>query len=397
MMGNVERVRRDTAACVGVNHLNNAGSSPMPAPVLAAIVAHLDREAACGAMESAEVARPQLAAVYDSAADLLGCRPGEVALTGSQSRGAQLVLAGVRLQEGDRILTGPSEWGGNYANLDRLAAEAGATLEVIPTDPEGAVDLYALARTLDGRVRLVSVAWCPANGGAVHPVAQIGALLRDSDALFMVDAAQVVGQLPVDVREVGCDVLTASGRKWLRGPRGTGLLYVSANAMTRLRAPLVDVFSAPWTPERGYQPRDDARRYETSERSVALELGLGAAIDYARTIGVEAIARRAGALASVLREGLGSVRGVVVQDPPVGPRSAIVSFSLAGMAAGDVQGSLRAVSINAGAVGPAYAPIDMVRRGLSGLVRLSPHFFNTEDEIHAAISAIGQIAVGAEW
>lgn len=281
----LEALRADTPACGVVNHLNNAGASPAPRPVLEAIIAYLHREALHGAMEAAEGAKEDADGVYRVVACLLGCDADEVAVVGSQSRGFQLALTGVRLRAGDRVITTPSEWGGNYVNLRNAAERAGASLEIAPVDQHRAVDPVALADMLDERVRLVSLTWIPANGGLINPAAAVGRILAGSDILYFVDAAQAVGQMRVDARAIGCDVMTASGRKWLRvraaprcstsdGKRWTGSSRRSSTfsqlpgAMTRAsacgggRQALRDVGAlagAPARTSRGHRVRPRAR------------------------------------------------------------------------------------------------------------------------------------------
>ncbi|MCA3253998.1 MAG: aminotransferase class V-fold PLP-dependent enzyme [Alphaproteobacteria bacterium] len=385
-------LRAETPACGRVIHLNNAGASPSPQRVLDAITGQLARESAMGPMEAADATRESAERAYTSAARLLGCGIDEVAILGSQSAAFQTAFGGVRLSAGDRIIVTPSEWGGNYVNFERAAAATGATLEVAPVDADGVLDMAALAAMLDGRVKLVALSWVPANGGLMHPAAEVGRLLAGSGILYFLDAAQAVGNRPVDVGAIGCDVLTTSGRKWLRGPRGTALLHVRRSALDRLAPPLVDVFSAPWSAKGGYGMRGDARRHECSERSLALQLGLGTAIDLALELGLDAIRERTSALAGRLRAGLAAIPGVTLRDLGGAERAPLVSFTVAGLGVAEVRQRLAAAGIAAGANGIGYTPLDMAARGLDGIVRLAPHYFNLDEEIDAALAAVADIA-----
>lgn len=385
-------LRAETPACGQVIHLNNAGASPSPRRVLDAIAAQLARESAMAPMEAGESVRAATESVYASAARLLGCGTDEVAILGSQSAAFQAAFAGVRFEPGDRIIVTPSEWGGNHVNFLRAAERTGAVIEVAPVDDDGVLDVDGLAAMLDARVRLVALSWVPANGGLMHPAGAVGRLLAGSGILYFLDAAQAVGHMPVDVGAIGCDVLTSSGRKWLRGPRGTALLHVRRSALDRLAPPLLDVFSAPWSAEAGYRMRGDARRYECSERSLALQLGLGAAIDLALELGLVAIRERTDGLAGRLRAGLAAIPGVAVRDLGGGEKAPLVSFTVAGQEVGAVRQQLAAAGINAGANGVGYTPIDMGARGLDGIVRLAPHYFNLDIEIDAALTAVERIA-----
>ena len=308
------------------HYFNNAGASLMPQAVVDAVVAHLARESALGAYGAAQAQHGAVEEVYRSAARLLGCDADEIALTDSHSRGWQAVVAAMGLKRGDRVLVGRSEWGGNYAALLHIARATGATVQQVGCEADGTIDLDDLAYNLDASVRLVSLTWLPANGGLVNPAEAVGALTRAAGVPFVLDAAQAVGQMPIDVRALGCDVLTAPGRKWLRGPRGTGLLYVRRGFLPALQPATVDHFTAPWNGTE-YVSRDDARRFETSEASVALRLGLGVALEATMALGVAAIQRAIGVRATQLREGLAQIDGVRCRD--IGTvQSGLVSFTV---------------------------------------------------------------------
>ena len=155
------------------------------------------------------------------AARLFNAQPDEIALTGGNSPGWGSAFAAFATahpwQPGDRILVGRHEWGGNLACMRLIAERAGARVETIPSDQDGCVDPEALRAMLDERVRLIALTWLPANGGLINPAAAIGAVAREHGIAYFVDAAQAVGQLPIDVEQVGCDVLAGAGRKALRG------------------------------------------------------------------------------------------------------------------------------------------------------------------------------------
>ncbi len=175
-------------------------------------------------------------------------------------------------------------------------------IEIIPDDASGALDPDALERMIDGRVRLISITWIPTNGGLVNPAAEVGRIAKAHGIAYLLDACQAVGQMPVDVEAVGCDMLSAPGRKFLRGPRGTGFLYVRRELMTRLEPPMIDHDGAHWAAPDRYELRPDARRFESWENNYAARLGLGAAIDYALAIGLAEIETRSRALASGLQD-----------------------------------------------------------------------------------------------
>ncbi len=338
--------------------------------------------------DAAEAAAPRLRQLREDAARLLNAGRDEIAVMGSGSAAFGAVWAAFThaapLRPGDRLLVGRQEWGGNLATYRRAAERAGATVEVLPCREDGRIDLAASAALIDARVRWISLTWLPANGGLINDAAGLGRLARAAGVPYLIDAGQALGQLPADVRQLGCDVLKGAGRKHLRGPRGTALLYVRRGFLERLEPPWVDVQSAPWPAG----PREDAGRFETSEQPVALHLALQVAVAEALELGIEAIAARVQGLAVHLRERLDSLPGVQVRDLGAGLRSGLVSFTIDGETAPAVKARLAAQGIRIGANGVAYTPLDMQARGLDGVVRASLSWLNDEADIERLVSAI---------
>ena len=246
---------------------------------------------------------------------------------------------------------------------------------------------------IDARTKLIAVTHVPTNGGLVNPAAEIGAVARAHGIPFLLDACQSVGQLPLDVEAIGCDMLSATGRKFLRGPRGTGFLYVRRAILDRLRPPFLDLHSARWTGEREYAIEQGATRFEMWESSIACRLGLGAAADYALAVGVEAIAARIVTLAETLRVRLAAIPDVAVHD--LGRvRCGIVTFTVPGVTAREAAARLRAQGINTSVSTAPFARWDMAPRGLAELVRASPHAYNTEDELGRFVAAVAALRPG---
>jgi cysteine desulfurase/selenocysteine lyase len=380
-----EEGRADTHP--GTIYLNTAAAGLMPPPVFDAVVGHLRREVERGALDAAAEAVPRLEATYAAAARLLGADPDEIALVESGNRGLAALIGAVALAPGDRVLVAPVEWGGSLAMLSSLP---GVSVEPLPTDEDGALDLDAARRIADGRVRLVLLTLCPATGGLINPGEAVGAFAREIAATYLVDACQAVGQLPVDVRDLGCDGLAASGRKWLRGPRGTGLLYASRDFLRRTSPLLPDQFAAPLV-DGAWRPRADARRFEGGEAYVAGRLGLGAAIEGTLAVGVERLRERVGALATRLRAGLASMPGVQVHDRVGPPLSGIVAFTAEQVAPSALRDGLAARGVTVGVRGALYAPFDMLPRRLPEVVRASPSADVTEGEIDRAVEAVADI------
>jgi selenocysteine lyase/cysteine desulfurase len=376
----VDRIRAETPGCSMVTHFNHSSCSLPPLQVTQAVTEHLQREALYGPSEMGLAVAADVHATRKAAAQLLNAADTEIALTGSGSQGWGLAFASLPpLRPSDRILVGRHEWGGNLATMHRAAQRAGASLEVIPCRDDGCVSPEALADLIDGRVRLIALTWLPATNGLINPAAEIGRIARASGIPYFIDAGQSLGQVPVDVEALGCDVLKGAGRKFLRGPRGTALLYVRRTFLDRLEPPYLDVLSGPWRDD-GPVPRDDARRFETSENAFALQLGLGAAIRYALEVGVDAIRERIDLLATALRERLAGIPGVTVHDGGR-ERSGLVTFTLAGMKPQDVRRALADRRINVAAIAAAYTPLDMAARGLTEILRASVTYFTTDEEI----------------
>ena len=387
-------LRAATPGCEQNAFFNHSGGSLASTATLAAIQQHLQREARDGAMEAGGAAEPLVDAARRDAEALLNAGVDDVAFTSSATAAIGLAFAALPpLRSGDRILVGRHEWGGNVSTYTAAAERAGATVEVIPCRDDGSVDPQALARMLDQRVRLVSLTWLPANGGLVNDAAAIGRITRTAGVPYFVDAGQALGQMPVDVRAIGCDVLKGTARKFLRGPRGTALLYVRRGFVPQLRPAFLDVQSAPWSDGR-VEPRSDARVFETVETSVALLAGLGVALREARAAGIGPIQRRIATLATQLRGRLAETPGVTLRDLGT-QRSGLVSFTVDGMAAQDVRQQLARQNIVVGANGVSYTPFDMTARGLQGIVRASVSHLNTEDEIQRLAAAVGWLARGA--
>jgi cysteine desulfurase/selenocysteine lyase len=381
----IAQARADTPGCAEVVHLNNAGGALQPWPVLAAVRDHLDAEARIGGYEAADAAADRLTASYGSLARLVGAGDDEIAVTENATRAWDMAFYGIPFRPGDRILTSASEYSSNAIAFLHAARDRGVTVEVVPNDEHGQISLDALAATLDDDVRVVAVNHVPTHDGLVNPAAGIGHLVRDSGALYLLDACQSVGQLVVDVEEIGCDVLSATGRKFLRGPRGTGFLYVRRSALGRIAPPFLDNRAAEWTGPDSYELRGDARRFETFERSVAGQLGLAAAAEYAMAIGLDAVERRVTELGALLRAALAEVPGVTVRDR--GARQCgIVTFTHRDREPAEIAASLTARKINVWISAQGYRYDEGAKP--APRVRASVHYYNPDEEISQLIAAL---------
>jgi selenocysteine lyase/cysteine desulfurase len=388
------RIRDDLQSKSGYIHVDNSGASLMPRCVLETQVEHLQLEAAVGGYEAERQRYDQIEAVYDSVARLINCNRDEVAIVENASVGWMMAFYSIRFQPGDRILTAEAEYASNYLAYLQVAEEQGVEVETIASTATGETCVESLRAMIDERVRLISITHVPTNGGLVNPVEAIGAVAREHGILYLVDACQSAGQLVLDVDAIQCDLLTATSRKFLRGPRGVGFLYVRNAVLDSLHPPMIDLFSARWLAVDRYELRADARRFENWENNYAAKLGLGRAVEYALEIGVDVIEREVIRLADSLREQLSAVAGVTVQD--IGERKCgIVTFSVAGVEASSVEKRLRDNGILVSVSSPNSTLIDATRRQLPDLVRSGVHYFNTDAELERLVHCVSDCAKAA--
>ncbi|CAL9370067.1 putative cysteine desulfurase [Actinosynnema sp. ALI-1.44] len=383
-------VRADTPGASAKVFLDSAGSSLPPRPVLDEVVGHLRREAEIGGYVAARERADDLEAGYGVFASLMGAHPDEVAFTDSATRSWLAAFDAVPLGPGDRVLVTEVEYGGNAIPILHRAREAGFEVVTVPSDAVGQVDVEALRELVDERVKLVSLVHAPTNGGLVNPVREVASAAHEVGALVLLDACQSLGQLPVRADELGVDIISATGRKWLRGPRGTGVLVVRRSAADRLRPGLVDLHSAEWVGPEEVKLREDARVFELWETSVADRLGLIAAARYALDLGIDAIAAEVRSRAERLRAGLREVPGVEVRD--IGARlSGIVTFTVEGRDPVAVRDELARHDVVVTTSHLTSTRIDMTRRGVEGVVRMSPHYFVSPEQVDRAVEVVAAL------
>jgi selenocysteine lyase/cysteine desulfurase len=384
---NIADLRAITPGCQHRNHLNNAGAALLSAPTIVAMTHQLQLEAQIGGYETAEAATDQIDDTYRALAELVGASAQEIALFDNSTHAWNAAFYSVPLTAADRILTGRNEYGSNVLAYLQVSQRTGAEVVVVPDDESGQIDLDALTALVDGRTKLIGLTWVPTAGGLVNPAAEVGRIARAADALFLLDGTQAVGQFPIDVAAIGCDMLTGTGRKFLRGPRGTGFLYAGPRAIERLEPFVAEIRSATWAGGRSFTWAEGARRFETWENSYVNVVGLRAAVRQALDLGLADIYARSAALGARLRDGLAGLDGVTVHD--LGrERCAIVTARVAGVDSTDVAEALAAQGINVSTTVAEHNQFDSEVRDVHPLVRLSPHYYNTEDEVDQAIQAV---------
>jgi cysteine desulfurase / selenocysteine lyase len=386
----LERVRADTPGVAHVAHLNNAGSSLPPRQVHDAVVDHLQREAEIGGYEAARERKDRWEHTYDALARLLNAEREEIAVIENATRAWDMAFYAFQFAPGDRILTGRAEYASNWIALKQVSDRTGARIDVVPDDEHGQIDVAALESTLDDDVKLVSLVHVPTQSGLVNPAAEVGRVTRAAGIPLLLDACQSAGQLPLNVEELGCDILTGTGRKFLRGPRGTGFLYVRRGLIEKLEPPLLDMRAADWQPDGTYTIRSDARRFENWETFYAGKVGLGVAVDYALDIGIEAIRARVVELAERLRSGLRELDGVTLLDRGQ-VLAATVTFTVEGVAPDEVQRRLEARAVNVSTMDASSAQLDYGPRGITESVRSSVHYYNDDSDLDRLVEGVKEI------
>ena len=386
----LERIRAETPGINKSVHLLAAGSALMPKPVVDAVLEHTLLEADIGGYEAQAARQDALDAVYASAAAHINASVREIALMENATVAWCHAFYALPIKRGARILTCEAEYAANYVAMLQRAKHDDLSIEAIPSDETGALDVQALEDAIDDDVGLIALTWVPTNGGLVNPAKAVGDIARAHGVPFLLDACQAAGQMRIDVQELGCDFLSATGRKYLRGPRGTGFLYVRSEWLEKLEPAMIDHFGAPWVARDRYSLREDARRFETWENSYALRAGLGAAFDYAQAVGIDVIERRVAALAQHCRELLQSHRQISLRDLGA-TKCGIVSFSVENAEPAAVVRAMSKASFCIGSSIPSSTRIDAERRDLPTVLRIAPHYYNTQEEVEQAVAHLFKV------
>ena len=385
----IQQIRTDTFGTASRIHFDNAGSSLPPDIVVQTVINYLQREALVGGYEMENDHREELANVYTLIARLINATPGEIAITENASAAWGMAFNGIEFSEGDVILASEYEYEANI--LGFLAARnKGVGVRVIPNNEEGDFSVSTLEEMISPKTKLIAVTHIPSSAGGILPVAEIGQIARKHNILYLVDACQSIGHLPIDVKEINCDMLSVTGRKYLRAPRGTGFLYVRSSIQDLLKPLLMDEFSISDMNEYGFQLKADAKRFELFENSRALRLGLGKAVEYAMNLGLDRISARIRMLASILRQELSSLPRVTVMDRGK-ELSGIVTFSVTGAESTWLQFELAKRQINLNLTTTKATLYYMQKYQLDNILRASVHYYNTEEEISIFLTTMGEL------
>ena len=387
-MIDIEKIRAETPGIEFSTHLLACGSSLMPNNVVDAITQHTQLEALMGGYEAEAKKADELNNIYDIVAKHIGANSYEIALMENSTVAWSHAFYALPLNSGSKILTSEAEYAANYVAFLQRAKRDNLIIDIVPSDESGTLDINALESMVDEEVGLIAISWIPTNGGLVNPAEKVGQIAKKYNIPYLLDACQAAGQMSIDVEKIGCDFLAATGRKFLRGPRGTGFLYIKDKWLSIIEPIMIDHFGAPWVSKNAYELRKDARRFETWENSYALRIGLGEAITYAEEIGIDLIHERVQLLARLNRKLLSEVKNVQVRD--IGTEQCgIISFSIEEEKdPKKIVDQMSEAGFTIGSVDPESTLIDSEKRNLPTLLRMAPHYYNTEEEIEKAVKQI---------
>ncbi|AEV98053.1 aminotransferase V [Niastella koreensis] len=376
----IQAIRAETAGTAARIHLNNAGASLPPDVVIKTMVDFLREEALLGGYEIEAKYRTQLDHTHELIAQLINANRDEIALVENASAAWDLAFNGLHFEPGDEVIVSEMEYISNVLGLLNAQKMNGIVIKVIPNNAAGIFPLHELEAAITDKTKLIAVTHIPSTAGNVLPAAAIGEIARKHNVLYLLDACQSVGHVPVDVQAIGCDLMAVTGRKYLRGPRGSGFLYVRQSIQDKLRVLFFDGRTVTKVTQQDFIVRADARRFEWYEKNPAIVLGLQKAVEYLLNIGIDRVWQRIRYIADLFRERLREIDGIVVHDQG-DVLCGIVTFSATGIAAKDIRAKLATKNINVH-IGLAHSTLYyMNRKGLNDIVRASVHYYNTEEEI----------------
>jgi selenocysteine lyase/cysteine desulfurase len=388
----ITQIRSDTVGCNSVIHLNNAGAALMPKTVANAIRDYITKEENKGGYEVADTETNELNLFYDYAAQLLNCKSSNIAYTTNATDSYNRALSSVPFRYGDVVLITDNDYPSNYIAFLSLQKRLGIKLIRVKNNTTGEIDLQDLENKLKQySPRLVSITHVPTSSGLVQPVEEIGNVIRKHDTLYLLDACQSMGQMKVDAIATHADFISGTFRKFLRGPRGAGILYVSDKALDEGFEPLyIDLRGADWIAENEYRPQTDAKRFEDWESAYAIMMGSKEALKYLLSIGIENIEARNNELTSKLKKGLTNIDTIQLLDRGK-KQCSIVTFNVQNKSEEATKKYFSEKSINIYTTPKMDAIIDFGEKGVEWVVRVSPHYYNSESEIDTFIEVTKEL------
>lgn len=386
----IDQLRRETPGCKNVIHFNNAGAALVSNGTLNAQVSYLHEEAQFGGYETAAKFRNQLEDFYHQVARLINADASEIAFAESATIAWQRAFFSIPFKKGDVILTGSSEYASNYISFLLAKEKFGVDIINVPSTSQGEIDVEELEKKIDHRAKLIAITHVPTNGGLMNPAEKIGEIARKYDILYLLDACQSAGQYPLDVSKIQCDFLSATGRKYLRGPRGTAFLYVKKKHFATLTPPNLDLHGAVWTAPMKYVSSESARKFETWESGLAAKYGLVNALRELNELDISAVWPRVRTLADYFRSKLEKLDSVVVRDIGV-VKCGIVTFNSNNRTVEELQNLLKEKNINTSIAIPNGTLLDSRTRNLDKMIRASIHYYNTREEVDTFVNTIRTI------
>lgn len=383
----LRHLREQTPGLANRVHLDNCGSALQPLAVVEAMKDAFELEIAVGGYVAQEQQAPALEAAYGALARLFGGKVKDYAFVGSAVDGWTKAFYSLQLTDGDNIITAYNEYCSNFVAYLQVAKRFGVEIRVARQADNGGIDLEHMASLIDARTRLISISHMPSSSGEINQVTDVGRLAKEAGVLYQLDACQSAGHVHVNVEEIGCDIMTGTSRKFLRGPRGIGFLYVNEKARSMMEPVVLTNQSAEWTSKNDYTLRDDTRVFEAWERSVVNQLGFGAALAYLQTVGPELAFAQISRNAKSLRQKLQATKDVEVMCPP-SAESAIITFNFRARQPAEIKQILEKQGIGVQIASVNHTRLDLEPRGIESAVRVSPHYYTSDDDIDRFLMAL---------
>jgi len=390
---NVSKARDDTPTFAnGIIYLDHAAGSVPPVQVLDATRHYLDELGKLGpvnpafydkASETTQETKKKLARFIN--ADHMD----EIGLTKSGSEAIGQVISGLKWKKSDEVVTSVLEIHAGYLPLVRLERQYGVKLRVIGISGRGLLKLEALRRAINKRTRLVILMHISNSLGTLQPLEEAKKLIKESNALYLVNASQSIGQMRVDVKELDCDFLVAPCRKWLRGPQGMGFLYCRKELIDDMEPSHISWTTTKWISAGRYQHVGTAERFEAGELNFGAVRALNRAIDYVDEIGgIDSIRNRIWELTSYLLNKLRKSKDLEVYgEAEAGIRGGIVAFNKSNISPDNVSKEMarQRLIIEAGTFA---TPLVLKTFHKDKWARVCVHYFNNTEDIDRFIAAL---------